>query len=139
MRVLLLASALVLSQASEHVCTDIDFDEADVVVSNFGGTKYCCNICSDDEGMLCCPTLEKDESVVRAIDTAVPAPAHTHRRTKPTPSPHLHHLTPSLRIQIIVKVPYTTNNARQILDKDYLMYNVCHGCLLYTSPSPRDS
>ena len=32
-----------------------------------------------------------------------------------------------MRIQIIVKVPYTTNNARQILDKDYLMYNVCHG------------
>ena len=29
--------------------------------------------------------------------------------------------------QIIVKVPYTTNNARQILDKDYLMYNVCQG------------
>lgn len=32
-----------------------------------------------------------------------------------------------MRIQIIVKVPYTTNNARQILDKDYLMYNVCQG------------
>ena len=78
MRMLLLASALVLSQASEHVCTDIDFDQADVVVSNFGGDKYCCNICSDDAGMLCCPTLEKDDSIVRAIDTAVPAPAHTH-------------------------------------------------------------
>jgi len=89
MRVLLLASALVLSQAS--VCTDIDFDAADVTVSNFGATKYCCNLCDDEPELLCCPTVDTDESI------------------------------------IIVKVPYTTNNARQILDKDYLMYNVCQG------------
>ena len=129
MRVLLLASALVLSQASEHVCTDIDFDQADVVVSNFGGTKYCCNICSDDPGMLCCPTVEKDESVVRAIDTAVPAPARTHPAAPSLRQAHTCTTSrfSAMRIQIIVKVPYTTNNARQILDKDYLMYNVCHG------------
>jgi hypothetical protein len=65
MRVLLLASALVLSQAS--VCTDIDFDTADVTVSNFGADKYCCNICSNDASLLCCPTLDEDGSVARAI------------------------------------------------------------------------
>jgi hypothetical protein len=90
MRVLLLASALVLSQAS--VCTDIDFDTADVTVSNFGADKYCCNLCNaDDLSLLCCPTLDSDGTT------------------------------------IIVEVPYVTNNARQILDKDYLMYNVCQG------------
>jgi len=94
MRVLLLASALVLSQAPRKasVCTDIDFDTADVTVSNFGDDKYCCNLCNkDDASLLCCPTLDKDGTT------------------------------------IIIEVPYVTNNARQILDKDYLMYNVCQG------------
>ena len=66
MRVLLLASALVLSQAPRKasVCTDIDFDTADVTVSNFGDDKYCCNLCNkDDASLLCCPTLDKDGTI----------------------------------------------------------------------------
>ena len=36
-------------------------------------------------------------------------------------------LLPALRAQDIVRVPHDVKNARQILDKDYMMYNTCHG------------
>ena len=88
MGVLLLASALVLSQAS--VCTDIDFDAADVTVSNFGATKYCCNLCDDEPELLCCPTVDTDESIVRAtylyLYLRTRTPQHQ-AYAKPTPAP----------------------------------------------------
>lgn len=97
MRVLLLASALVLSQAS--VCTDIDFDTADVTVSNFGADKYCCNLCkADDLSLLCCPTLDSDGSTARATYISICICAHAPRRTKRTPSPHLTPPHPSLHV-----------------------------------------
>ena len=48
----------------DTTCTDIDFKEADVTVSNLGGTDHCCNICGD---FLCCPTVNEDDNgMVRA-------------------------------------------------------------------------
>ena len=101
MRVLLLASALVLSQAPRKasVCTDIDFDTADVTVSNFGDDKYCCNLCNkDDASLLCCPTLDKDGTTARAIYICICICAHAPRSTKRTPSPHPTPPHPSLHV-----------------------------------------
>ena len=48
----------------DTTCTDIDFKEADVTVSNLGGTDHCCNICG---AFLCCPTInENNNGMVRA-------------------------------------------------------------------------
>merc|ERR1719424_502816 len=46
----------------DPTCSDIDFEDADVVVSNLGGTKHCCNFCPDDTDYLCCPTMASDET-----------------------------------------------------------------------------
>ena len=77
----------------DTTCTDIDFDDADVTVSNLGGTDHCCTWCegSASSKYLCCPT-------------AAPGGGTD-----------------------IVRVPHDVKNARQILDKDYMMYNTCHG------------
>jgi hypothetical protein len=86
--------AYVLTDAGiDTTCTDIDFDDADVTVSNLGGTDHCCTWCegSASSKYLCCPT-------------AAPGGGTD-----------------------IVRVPHDVKNARQILDKDYMMYNTCHG------------
>ena len=58
---LLLLPTLVLSQ----VCTDIDFDGAELTVSNLGGTRHCCTVCSHDAAgtTLCCPAKGKSGDV----------------------------------------------------------------------------
>ena len=42
----------------DTTCTDIDFEDADVTVSNLGGTDHCCTWCegSASSKYLCCPT-----------------------------------------------------------------------------------
>ena len=47
-------------------CTDIDFEEADVTVSNLGGTDMCCTLVGGKpDGNLMCPTIKPDGSMVR--------------------------------------------------------------------------
>ena len=61
--------AYVLTDAGiDTTCTDIDFEDADVTVSNLGGTDHCCTWCdgSASSGYLCCPTIREDGGMVRA-------------------------------------------------------------------------
>ena len=58
------ATGVLTDAGIDTTCTDIDFKEADVTVSNLGGTDHCCNICGD---FLCCPTVNEDDNgMVRA-------------------------------------------------------------------------
>ena len=58
------ATGVLTDAGIDTTCTDIDFDKADVTVSNLGGTDHCCNICGD---FLCCPTVNEDDNgMVRA-------------------------------------------------------------------------
>ena len=87
--------AYVLTDAGiDTTCTDIDFEDADVTVSNLGGDAMCCNWKggSKSSGTLLCPTVNAANN---GFD--------------------------------IVEIPNTVENARQILDVDYMMYSVCHG------------
>ena len=58
------ATGVLTDAGIDTTCTDIDFDKADVTVSNLGGTDNCCTICGD---FLCCPTINEDDNgMVRA-------------------------------------------------------------------------
>ena len=59
----LLAPALVL--ATPPTCTNIDFEGAELAVSNLGGTRACCNFCSYDSSIMCCPAKDKAGGDVR--------------------------------------------------------------------------
>ena len=62
----------------DPTCSDIDFEDADVVVSNLGGTKHCCNLCSDDTDYLCCPTVASDETSMVRAPRCTKTSAHPH-------------------------------------------------------------
>ena len=52
----------------ELVCTDIDFEGAELTVSNLGGSEYCCNVCPHNAQQLCCPTKgERDTDVILEV------------------------------------------------------------------------
>jgi hypothetical protein len=70
---LLLVPALLLSD----ICTDVDFKGATLGVSNFGGDQYCCEVCPNNDTLLCCPTRDSDGKVT-----------HTHTHTHAPPPPH---------------------------------------------------
>jgi|TARA_B110001469_G_scaffold68819_1_gene65501 hypothetical protein len=61
----LLAPALVLS--TPPTCTNIDFQDAELTVSNLGGTRACCNFCSYDSSKMCCPAKDETGDVTLAL------------------------------------------------------------------------
>ena len=46
-----------------QVCTDIDFQDAELTVSNLGGTSYCCEVCPQNAQKLCCPAPKGEQEV----------------------------------------------------------------------------
>ena len=61
----LLAPALVL--ATRPTCTNIDFQGAELAVSNLGGARACCNFCSYDSSRMCCPAKDEAGDVTLAL------------------------------------------------------------------------
>ena len=60
------APVALLSPDPYGMCTDVDFQTAEVLVSNFGGADYCCLLNDDDPEIMTCPSLAQDgTSIVR--------------------------------------------------------------------------
>ena len=98
---LLVVPALLLSD----ICTDIDFKGATLDVSNFGGDQYCCEVCPQDDALLCCPTRDSDGKV---RPPAAPRPRHHTPPPAPLPPRRLHLGPPapgSVRRRLSLKSP----------------------------------
>ena len=108
-------------------CTDIDFEEADVTVSNLGGTDMCCTLVGGKpDGDLMCPTIKEDGSMVRTHAQSATPPSTSVARCPRACTLRL--TRPCLaRAQGTVTVPRKVYNARQIVEEDYMLFNVCHG------------
>ena len=64
-----LAPALVL--ATQPTCTNIDFQGAELAVSNLGGARACCNFCSYDSSRMCCPAKDEAGDVTLALSPSL--------------------------------------------------------------------
>ena len=108
-------------------CTDIDFEEADVTVSNLGGTDMCCTLVGGKpDADLECPTIKPDGSMVRTHAQSATPPSTSVARCPRACTLRL--TRPCLaRAQGTVTVPRKVYNARQIVEEDYMLFNVCHG------------
>lgn len=81
------ATGVLTDAGIDTTCTDIDFDKADVTVSNLGGTDNCCTICGD---FLCCPTInENNNGMVRAHTPAQTSETTVVGRTRACTAPPL--------------------------------------------------
>ena len=45
------------SSSATYMCTDINFEDSDLAVHNFGGPDFCCNVCNDNTE-ICCPSKD---------------------------------------------------------------------------------
>lgn len=66
----------------DTTCTDIDFEAADVTVSNIGGTDMCCTLKDGPKSDLVCPTIKSDGSMVRTHASATPPSTSVARCTR---------------------------------------------------------
>ena len=45
------------SSGATYMCTDINFEDSDLAVHNFGGPDFCCTVCNDNTE-ICCPSKD---------------------------------------------------------------------------------
>jgi hypothetical protein len=45
------------STGATYMCTDVNFEDAELGVHNFGGPDFCCTVCNDNT-QICCPSKD---------------------------------------------------------------------------------